>query len=133
MPGVRLGGIYTAQAKLMQRLRALQPEWSVSGPAQELGCMVLQHGDYLQQTRALLETERAYLIEGLRALGFTVYDSDCNFVLFRGAEGLQEKLEHKGILIRTCDDFSGLGASYYRIAVRTHQDNSRLLETIKEC
>jgi len=45
---------------------------------------------------------------------------------------LHESLFNKGILIRNCDNYIGLGPGYYRICIRRHEDNVKLIEAIKE-
>ena len=42
------------------------------------------------------------------------------------------RLEGKNILIRSCANYAGLGADYYRTAVRTGPDNEQLLRALKE-
>ena len=79
---------------------------------------------------SLIREEREYLSQGLGALGFTVYDSQTSFLLFRGPEDLYERLLARGILIRDCSDFRGLGKGYYRIAVKKHEENVALLRAL---
>ena len=50
----------------------------------------------------------------------------------KGMKGLYDRLLAKGILIRRCDDMGGLSDGFYRIAVRSHEDNERLLAAIRE-
>ena len=69
---------------------------------------------------------------GLNALGFDVLSGDANFLFFSGAPGLYEKLLTRGVLIRDCANYRGLGPGDYRIAVRTHTENEELLRTVKE-
>ena len=42
------------------------------------------------------------------------------------------KLKEKKISIRNCDNYYGLGPGWYRIAVRLHEENIRLIQAIKE-
>jgi histidinol-phosphate/aromatic aminotransferase/cobyric acid decarboxylase-like protein len=39
---------------------------------------------------------------------------------------------HKGILIRACNSFAGVGSSHFRVAVRRRRDNRLLLEALRE-
>ena len=50
--------------------------------------------------------------------------------MFYSDEALYEKLLEKGILIRDCRNFRGLGKGFYRIAVKTRKENEILLEAI---
>ena len=79
---------------------------------------------------SLIREEREYLSQGLGAFGFTVYDSQTSCLLFRGPEALCERLLARGILIRDCSDFRGLGKGYYRIAVKKHEENVALLRAL---
>ena len=45
---------------------------------------------------------------------------------------LYDPLIRKGILIRSLDDMPGLDRRYYRVAVRRHIDNVRLIRSITE-
>ena len=50
------------------------------------------------------------------------------YVYFIDSDDLLER----GVLIRDCSNYRGLGPGWYRAAVRTHAENVRLLETIQE-
>ena len=76
-----------------------------------------------------MRAERAYLLESLRALGLTVYDSQANYVFFKapGSTGLQAYLAGRGILIRSCANYRGLTPEFCRVAVRLHEENELLI------
>ena len=42
------------------------------------------------------------------------------------------RLRQRGILIRDCGNYYGLSDGYYRIAVRTHEENEMLAEALKQ-
>ncbi|MBQ3965270.1 MAG: hypothetical protein II684_00370, partial [Treponema sp.] len=79
------------------------------------------------------KSERARLADSLSSFGYKVFPGDANFILFRGKEkNLDSRLLEKGICIRSCSDFYGLDEYYYRIAVRTPKENSRLITALAE-
>ena len=45
-------------------------------------------------------------------------------------EGLKEALLDRKILIRDCSNFKGLSRGYYRICIRTQEENERLKEIL---
>ena len=45
---------------------------------------------------------------------------------------MYERLLERGILIRDCENFKGLKKGYYRIAVKSREDNEILLRMIGE-
>jgi histidinol-phosphate aminotransferase len=63
---------------------------------------------------------RAQMVAGLQSVGADVVDGQGPFVLFSmpGAESVRKQLSHKGIAVRRCDTFVGLGEDYLRAAVR---------------
>lgn len=133
MAGLRLGyGICTDPGLLAAMHRCTQA-WSVSLPAQAAGVAALREKDYLEQTRALIGSQRAFLTEGLRQRGMQVYGSQANFIFFRSMmPDLAPRLAQQGILIRGCGNYHGLDQNYYRVAVRTGEENRLLLAAIDQ-
>ena len=46
-------------------------------------------------------------------------------------DDLEERMRAQGVLIRNCDNYEGLGRGWYRIAVRRHEENTRLIEALE--
>ena len=137
MAGLRLGFAVCSDERLLKTMAALRQPWSVSLPAQEAGVAALSVPEtYLEKTRRLLREERPFLKKGLEELGYRVFDSMANFLLFydpqEDAHSLWELCRHQKILIRDCRNFSGLGPGYYRICIRSREENSRLLRALGE-
>ena len=132
MAGVRLGYCLCADGQLLRKMsHAVQP-WNVSTLAQAAGVAALHERAFLQKTRALIPQERQWLKGQLEALGFWVCPSKANYLLFQGREDLHQRLRERGIAIRSCHNYHGLGVGWYRIAVRLHEENERLIEAMKE-
>lgn len=142
MAGLRLGYGIIPNAGLRERLEKFRQPWSVSAPAQAGGvaafAVLADHseGNLLEWTVKSLQTERPRLAEKLEELGFIVYPSQTNYLLFRSPDEdsrdyKQGCLEH-GILIRACENFEGLNRHYYRVAVRNREENERLIHILKE-
>lgn len=126
MPGVRLGFCVTSNKNLTDRIRdSIQP-WPVSIPAQMAGEAALEETEYLQESRALIRKELQYMRQTFERIGINCYDSEVNFLFFEGPENLLEQCAKKGILIRDCRSYRGLGPGYYRVAVHTRRDNEEL-------
>lgn len=134
IPGLRLGYALCAHPGWTAALRSWGDPWSVSVPAQRAGTAALKRPDWPEQAVERIVPERERLTTALRELGCTVWESHTNFLLFRvpGGSDLRERLLERGILIRHCDSFRGLGADYYRIAVRNSGENTTLLNHLKE-
>ena len=59
-------------------------------------------------------------------------ESSADFVLFRTAiRDMGDRLRKKGILIRDCSNYTGLGKGWYRVAVKNHESCERLAAAIE--
>lgn len=136
IPGVRLG-YAVCSAPTAERIRRELPEWNLSVFAQYAGRAVLEAAaggtsGYLAASVEMIAREREYLMAELESLGFRVFPSDANYILFQSRDReLHQKLLDKGILIRDCRDYHGLTAGFYRTAVRTHWENTALLQCLR--
>ena len=135
MAGLRLGYALCADTALLDRLSAAGPPWSVSAPALAAGLAALtQCPHWPERARALLERERPALSAGLSALGLEVVPGQANYLLFRaaGISDLKDRALGRGVLIRACGNYHGLGPDWYRVCVGPAEQNRRLLAALKE-
>lgn len=131
MPGVRLGYLVCSNAELREKIRRQLPEWNLSVFAQRAGIACAEQAEgHLQNTVEYVKTERAYLRKGLEKLGIRVVSGEADFLLLYTTQPIYDRLLAKGILIRNCENFRGLGAGYYRIAVKKHEENEVLLQEL---
>ena len=132
MAGIRLGYCMSSDSELLEKMSQSTQPWNVSSIAQAAGVAALQEKAFLQKTKDLIVVERQWLKRELEELGFRVFPSSANYLLFYGPADLHIKLKEKKISIRNCDNYYGLGPGWYRIAVRLHEENIRLIQAIKE-
>ena len=71
--------------------------------------------------------------EILGEIGVEYIPSEANFILIYSSKDLFRILLDRGILIRDCANYSGLGKGWYRIAVKQKEENDRILEEIRRC
>jgi threonine-phosphate decarboxylase len=110
-------------------VRRFKEPWTVNTLAQLAGAAALKDVDYATKTFRIIEKEKAYLETGFKRLGIRYYPSSVNFYLLRldNARKALSNLGTKGILLRDCSNFRGLGNSHIRIAVKSRSENERLL------
>ncbi|MGE4291092.1 MAG: cobyric acid synthase [Desulfovibrio sp.] len=137
IPGLRLGLAFGTPEMVFQ-VRKAQPEWSVNVAAQRVGARALRDLPYQAETRAVVRRLREKLALGLGFVpGIKVFPSEANFLLCRverlgqGVRPLFEKLLSQRIAIRPCANFRGLDERYFRVAVRTSEQNERLCEALE--
>ena len=132
MAGVRLGYALCGDATLLEKMRGAGQPWAVSSLAQAAGLAALQETAYAGAVRALIAEQRPRMAAGLRALGLRVMDGQANYLLFRATPDFGEKLRRRGAVVRSCANYPGLDAAWYRTAVRTAEENIRLLQIMGE-
>ena len=139
MPGVRLGYCVSSDPALCASLFAAGQPWPVSVLAEAAGEAALASPDWERESAAHIATWREALSAGLRSLGFWVSESECNFLLVSDVVPNEAKnaarLRHcaaQGLPLRDCANFRGLSAGYFRTAVKTPEENRRLLSALAE-
>ena len=130
IPGLRLGCLVCDDAR---RVQALQPSWPVNAVASAAGISAARDAGFAETSVTEVERLREELFDSLGALpGIEPFPGAANFLLVHGPEGLSERLARRGVLVRGCDPFVGLGPGYFRVAVRTGVENGRLIAGIRE-
>jgi len=134
MPGLRLGYAMMESRELIGKIQERRQPWNVSLPAQYAGIAALQEETFVKESIQYLQKERKCLIQEMRdrQLCKKIYPSKANYIFFQGEETLQDALYEKGFAIRDCSNYRNLSAGYYRIAVKSHEDNERLLAAWQE-
>lgn len=132
MAGLRLGYCLTADGELLERMSEASQPWNVSVPAQAAGIAALGEEAFLDRARAVIREERPRLKAELEALGLWVCPSEANYLLFRGPEDLGERLLRRGVALRSCANYHGLGPGWFRTAVRIREENDMLLAALRQ-
>ncbi len=132
MAGVRLGYAVCGNAENAEKIKNQLPMWNVSHLAQKGGERAIEKCGDFSHMLEIVESGRKYLSENLENLGFKVFQSDANFILFVADFNLKTPLLERGILVRDASDFVGLSKNTFRICVSTADKNEILIENIKE-
>lgn len=137
IPGLRLGYALGAEDVIRRCSEFLEP-WSVNTPAQIAGVASLADPGYRERTIRYVTAERDALAAGLASLpGLQPFPSAANYLLVEMDNGLtaaalRDRLLAGRIIIRDCSNFEGLDGRFFRVAVRTGEENSRLLNALAE-
>ncbi|MGN0626517.1 MAG: threonine-phosphate decarboxylase CobD [Oscillospiraceae bacterium] len=133
MAGIRLGYCLCGDRELIEKMREAGQPWGVSSLAQEAGIAALSEKEYVVRTKALIKEERKRLKEALSELGAEVFGGEANYIFLKcKVYDLAAKMRSEGVLIRDCSNYCGLEKGYFRVAVRTREENNRLLETLEK-
>jgi len=136
MPGLRLGyGI--GSPSLIQKLEEYKEPWTVNAFADAVGREIFKDEAYIEKTREYVNKEIEYMLYTLRKIDYLVaFDTKVNFILLKlrtgGVNDLKQILLKKGILIRDASNFRYLDKSFFRVAIKRHEDNEKLIQALKE-
>jgi threonine-phosphate decarboxylase len=137
IPGLRIGyGVFPPG--MAGRAEKLRPPWNLNHFAAYVGSRFLaEENELITESRDYLAGEREWLSGKLEELGFTLYRSETNYLLFRtegvgyDASELVEGCLEDGILLRNADSFYGLDRWHVRVAVKKRKENRKLLSALR--
>jgi threonine-phosphate decarboxylase len=135
IPGLRVAYAVSHPAQTSELIRALPP-WPISTLAAIAVCAALKDEQYVEQARQRNLLRRTHLQQELALLECDSYLAHANFFLLKlpvqvEARTFRERLiREERIVVRGCEDFEGLSQNHLRIAVRTDEDNQRLIRAL---
>ena len=140
VPGIRLGILCSADKALIAKLKKDVSIWNLNSFAEFFMQIYTKYEKDYRLACEQFIAERDLFGDELRKISFLrVMPSEANYFLCeilppKNANGLVlAMLKKYNILMRDCSDKKGFdGKQYMRIAVRSHEDNARLLEAFKE-
>lgn len=132
MAGIRLGYALCSDRETAEAIYNAGQPWSVSTPASVAGCAALGVEGYVEKTKVYIERERQILMDALKEMGLKTYDSRTNYIFFRTDKDIFTPLEEHNIVIRKCGNYPLLDSRYYRIAVRTAEENQYFIRALRE-
>jgi histidinol-phosphate/aromatic aminotransferase/cobyric acid decarboxylase-like protein len=140
VPGLRLGILASADKELIARIKKEVSIWNLNSFAEFFMQIYNKYEKDYHRACAKFVAERDIFEQQLRTIPFLrVMPTEANYFLcevlppHRASEIVIRMLKQHNILTRDCSGKTGLPADrqYMRIAVRNHEDNSRLVEGLK--
>lgn len=135
MAGLRLGYALFGSKDIAAKIENTLQPWAVSTVASEAGCAALSR-DFINKTKQYVKEQRDFLTNSLSDIGIRVFESQANYILIKSDQNIldgdlaDEALKH-GVLIRKCSNFRGLSSFFFRIAVRTEEENKIFVEVLE--
>ena len=124
VPGLRLGYL-VGPPDVVETMRSLQQPWPLNALALAVGTRLLDEQEFVTHSRRQIRRLREQLVRTLDALpGLQPLPSSVNFILCKltdrrvNSSELVDALAARGLLLRNCDDFTGLEPGrFIRMAV----------------
>ncbi|MEB3340371.1 threonine-phosphate decarboxylase CobD [Okeania sp.] len=134
LPGLRIGYVISHPERLRKWEKWRDP-WSVNSLAIAAAQAVLEDKVFQEQTWNWLSKACPQLFQGLAELpGLQPYSGAANFLLVKSEKSVDQLqiklLKEYQILIRDCLSFAELGDRYFRVAVRTQEENQKLIDAL---
>ncbi|MFD4586545.1 histidinol-phosphate transaminase [Streptomyces sp. NPDC058423] len=129
--GLRLGYL-AAHRAVVDALQLVRLPYHLSAVTQATALAALEHTGTLLKYVEQLKDERDRLVDGLRAIGYEVTDSDANFVQFGrfdgegGAHAAWQQILDRGVLVRD----NGVPGRL-RVTAGTPEENDAFLDAVR--
>lgn len=142
IPGIRMG-FGVASVKIATLLNNARLSWNMGCVAEEVSTVLMNmdggcYSRYLQESREMIAREKDFLMKKLERRGFRPLESTVNYIfvdisdLSMDSTELTERMAAHGVLIRDCSSFQDIGKHHIRIAVRTREENERIVDCIRQ-
>lgn len=135
IPGARIGYGLCCNKDIVLKLNKIMIPWSVNIIAAEAIIYGLKEKKYINESINYVKNEKDYLYSALKEISYIeVFKPSVNFIMFKLLIDLdlKEKLLKRNILIRSCDSYIGLNNNFYRVAVRTREENEILIKELRK-
>ena len=136
VPGLRIGyGL--SDFETIEKMRCYKEPWSLNAFALKAIPFLMNQEDHIKLIKKWCREESDFIAKHLAMIkGLRFFKGEANYILIKIPDSMNETffdqmLEHK-IYLRKCEDFIGLGKSYYRIAIRERLENKIMVNAIKE-
>jgi threonine-phosphate decarboxylase len=137
-PALRVG-YAVGNPDIIRRIQVALPTWPVTQLALDALAEAVTDREFAEVSVRENVADREQLAGALSRLGLFVFPSAANYLLLELSGGMPTAAElrtrmiasHR-ILIRNCDSYEGLvPGRYVRVAVRTREENGRLLQALE--
>jgi threonine-phosphate decarboxylase len=137
IPGLRVAYAVANEASA-RSLNETLPPWPITTLASCAVASALADHTFAERTRLHNERRRAHVRAGLDALGIHAYPSAANFLLLQLSEDISADrfwrhmiVEHHTVL-RDCSNYEGLPSRHVRMAIRTAEENDKLVGAVAQ-
>lgn len=137
-PGIRLG-FMVGHSDIIKRLLTQKEPWTVNSFALTAGEHSIKNDEFIINSRDYINKEKIFLYEELAEIdGIWPFEPSVNFILIKitnenfKASTVYDELIKYGIVVRNCLNFASLSEKFLRVAVRTRDENIKLIYALRE-
>jgi threonine-phosphate decarboxylase len=136
IPGLRVAYAVSSLSSVEAINHFLAP-WPITSFASNAVCAALQDEAYAEKSRTGNNRQRLWLERELVRLRIATYPSSTNFLLLRFPEAIdvnllwERMIVEEQMVMRSCANFEGIAPMHLRIAVRSQDENERLVRGLE--
>ena len=136
IPGLRVAYAVSSPS-FVEKMNHYVAPWPITTLTSYAVCAALQDEAYAMRSRATNERRRLWLEQKLAQLTIATYPSSANFLLLQfpdtvDVDRLWEKMIiEEQVVLRSCRNFERLAPGHLRIAVRSEDENQRLISSLE--
>ena len=126
-------GYSIARKELVDEMRRVRTPFGLNSFTEAIAIAALNSADWVGEKIAEMKAERERLAKRLRSLGFTVYSSECNFLLCKSpvdGSRLVSDLRERNVAIRDCGTYPLL-KDHVRVTIGPRAFMDRFLEVLE--
>ncbi len=138
LAGLRIG-FGVGYKSLVEEIMRRKVPWNINCLAEAAVLASFNDKDYIRKSKITIRRERKYLQEQLSEMpGLTPFPTQTNFLLIstektgKTSHEIQNSLLRRGVIVRDCSSFRGLGDFFIRVAIRQREQNNRLIKALSE-
>lgn len=128
LSALRLGfGVF--HDSVIEKIQSYKEPWTVNYLSQTAGIAALKDEQYREKTFKIIRDGKNLMEEKFKNNAIEYLPSAANFYLLKikNSQDVISNLNKANIMVRDCSNFRGLDGSYIRIAVKSREDNLRLI------
>lgn len=137
-PGLRLGYAVSSNRNFLDATAGSRIPWNINSYA-SVARVMFEDEHYINLTRSLIQTERNLIFSALSSRKtIKVFKPEANFILIKLLKEEQTAADvfdyciKRGLMIRDCTDYDGLGDKYIRFCFLKPEQNDNVVNTILE-
>ncbi|MDI9610238.1 MAG: histidinol-phosphate transaminase [Archaeoglobaceae archaeon] len=132
LAGLRIG-YAIARKEVAEALEKVRLPFAIPTPGVATAISAVRSINYYLGLRDKIVEERERVFSKLKKLGFEVYPSEANFLLFRAKKDIFEELLEKRIVVRYLSGLIGLEGDFIRATIGKREENERLIQILERC
>lgn len=130
LAGMRVG-YAIARKEIVEALEKVRLPFAIPTPSVATAISAIRSLDYYIKIREKIIEERERVFSELKKLGFEVYPSETNFLLFKAKRVIFEKFLESKIVVRYLSGLIGLEGEFIRLTIGKKEENDKLLRILE--